>query len=204
MSVARERDLAVSRGDSQALIALLESTPLTERLAREHLVMALEGLASSESAPVLQRIAMDNGEGRHVRVAALEALSKLAHPAALGTGLALLSDAPPRVRRATAKLLGALGGDAAERALIRALQEDDSKDARAEAAEALGRFGSKRAVDALGDKLNQKETLLVRQEAALALHQIDTPEARARLEAELRRARPIAGWRIRRWIETMQ
>ena len=107
------------------------------------------------------------------------------------------------MRQEAAKLVGKLAGEEAEQALIEALHANE-KYVRAAAAEALGVMASAGAVSALAQKVNEKENLHVRQEAALALHCIGTPEAQAQLARELARAGPIARWRIRRWIATMQ
>ena len=161
------RALGSMTGDKQAEQVLIELIEEDDADTAADVVRAL-GLLRSQTAVVkLSKLA---GAGElSVRVAAVEALGRIATPDALrAVESAFQQPDVDRVRAAAALALGATGRAEHVPRLTEALKAAPGLEARAACAEALGRLGGEAAGAALVEALKQ-DSALVREAAVRAL-----------------------------------
>jgi HEAT repeat protein len=149
--------------------------PIVEKLAPENRPLAQKDIdallqAGAESTDHLFLIVRNQRLDPNLRETACWVLARLGGHEAEQVLLDVLSDRSPVLRRAAARSLGELGGDAAAQPLITAMMEDADAEVRTSAAYALGLLGDKQAVAPMITKLSdQAESARVRGTIAEAL-----------------------------------
>lgn len=146
---------------------------LISRPAEPTLFFAKDSLARMGDEviePLAEYLARTSGEAA---VPALELALEMSDPDLTAPTLTLARDPDPRVRAASLRLLGSIGGEESLRQIRDGL-EDPAPIVRAEAAAALGRLRHWPASTRLADMLDDPEWI-VRRAAGLALRDVGSP-----------------------------
>jgi HEAT repeat protein len=150
---------------------------------RRDIVSALGELGSAAAVSFLAELAGNDEERPVLRMAALEALSKIGHHDGLEAVMAALSASDPNVRSQAVAALGPFSGQEVDGAILEAFRDSYYR-TRAGAAKAAGERKLAEAVPYLRYRAERDEVPAVKDEAIRALGAIGNPEATAIL-AEL-------------------
>jgi HEAT repeat protein len=144
---------------------------------RRDIIAAVGETGSSEGIDFLSEIAQNDDERVPLRIAALEALSKIGDAAGLGAVLAGVSSQDPNVRSAAVGALGPFEGPEVTAAILEAFR-DSYYQTRMGAAKAAGTRKLTAAVPYLAYRAERDEVPQVKDEAIRALGAMDTGETR--------------------------
>ncbi|MDR1618196.1 MAG: HEAT repeat domain-containing protein [Treponema sp.] len=148
---------------------------------RREVVGALGAVGSVKAAAFLSEI-VDSNDGRvPLRIAALEALSRIGAPEGLGSILAAVTAQDPNVRSAAVEALGPFSGPETDRAILEAFRDSYYR-TRIAAARAARERKFEEAVPYLKFRAERDEVPAVRDEAIRALGAVATGEAETILE----------------------
>jgi HEAT repeat protein len=148
---------------------------------RREIIIALGETGSKKGVAFLTGIAGNNEERVPLRIAALEALSKIGAPEGLDAVLASLSSEDPNVRSAAVAALGPFSGKAVDDAILESFRDSYYR-TRLAAASAAGTRKLTTAVPYLRYRAERDEVPGVKDEAVRALGAIGSGEAAAVLE----------------------
>jgi HEAT repeat protein len=149
---------------------------------RREIIAALGETGSAKAVPFLAGIAVNNEERIPLRMAALEAISKIADPLGLPAVIEAVSSADPNVRSAAITALGPFSGDEAEKAVLEGFRDSYYR-TRIGAAQAAGKRKLEAAVPYLRYRAENDDVPAVRDEAIRALGAIDSGGSRDILES---------------------
>ena len=140
------------------------------------IVVALGDIKAKEGTALLVSIAENEDEKAPIRMAALEALSKIADPAGLNAIINAVNSKDPNVRSAAVAALGPFTGADADTAIIEAFRDSYYR-TRISAAKAAGERKLESAVPYLRFRAEHDEIPNVRDEAVKAMGLIGGNEA---------------------------
>jgi HEAT repeat protein len=163
---------------------------------RREIVTALGETGSSRGLPFLTGIAGAAEERVTLRIAALDALSKIGDDSALPVIISAVSDEDPNVRAGAIAALGPFEGEEVDRAILEAFRDSYYR-ARLGAAQASRRGKLEAAVPYLKFRAERDDVPQVRDEAIRALGAIETAETYDILRALFEDRRSPAPVRIR-------
>jgi HEAT repeat protein len=143
---------------------------------RRELLTALGETGSKDAVSLLAGIAENNGERGLLRIAALEALSKIGDEAGLPAILIAASSPDPNVRSAAIGALGPFSGQELDDALLEGFRDSYYR-TRMAAAKAAGQRKFAGAIPYLRFRAEQDEVPAVREEAVRALGAIGNADA---------------------------
>jgi HEAT repeat protein len=143
---------------------------------RRDIIVALGETHSPKGIEFLSEIAENNDERVPLRIAAMEALSKIGDPAGLDAVLSGASSQDPNVRAAAVSALGPFEGSEVNAVILEAFRDSFYR-TRIGAAQAAGIRKMKIAVSYLAYRAERDEVPQVKDEAIRALGAIGTKEA---------------------------
>ncbi|MDR2535703.1 MAG: HEAT repeat domain-containing protein [Treponema sp.] len=149
---------------------------------RREMVVAIGETGSKAGISFLSEIARHNEERPVVRMAAIEALSKIGDPAGLDPILEALSAEDPNVRSAAVGSLGPFSGSQVDGAILESFRDSYYR-TRIGAAKAAGERKLAGAVPYLRYRAEYDEVPTVKDEAIKALGAVGTSESKAVLDA---------------------
>jgi HEAT repeat protein len=148
---------------------------------RSALIEAIGTAGSSAGVPMLTEIASNSSERLPLRIAALNALSKIADPEGLDAILGCSEDGDPNVRSAAIAALGPFSGEEVDKAVLDAFRDSYYR-TRIAAAQASAERKFAAAVPYLQYRAERDDTPNVKDEAIKALGAIANSEASEVLE----------------------
>ncbi|MDR2482661.1 MAG: HEAT repeat domain-containing protein [Treponema sp.] len=148
---------------------------------RREIVIAVGETGSREGVPFLTDLCANNDERAVVRMAALEALSKIGDDRGLQPILDSITSSDPNVRSTAVAALGPFNGSEVDRAILEAFRDSYWR-TRISAAQAAKTRKLTAAVPYLAYRAERDETPNVKDEAIRALGAIGTGEARSVLD----------------------
>jgi hypothetical protein len=140
------------------------------------IIAALGASGSPRAAPFLAGIAGDNETRPTLRMAALDAISKIGDPAGLDAALACVSSKDPNIRAAAVTALGPFSGATVDAAILDAFRDSFYK-TRIAAAQASRQRKLADAVPYLKFRAERDEVPTVKEEAIRALGAIASADA---------------------------
>ncbi|MDR0558500.1 MAG: HEAT repeat domain-containing protein [Treponema sp.] len=146
------------------------------------LLNALGETKSRKAVPFLVDIVNDSGQSSSLRIAALEALSKIGDDAGLDAILGALSTSEPTVRTAAVAALGPFSGQRVDEAIMENFRDPVFR-TRAAAAKSAGERKLSAAIPYLKHRAEKDEARIVREESIRALGAIGNGEAVGALDA---------------------
>jgi HEAT repeat protein len=148
---------------------------------RREIIVALGEAGSGKAVPFLAELAVNNEERLPLRIAALEAISKIADPLGLPAVIEAVSSADPNLRSAAIAALGPFSGVEAEKAILEGFRDSYYR-TRIGAAQAAGKRKLEAAVPYLRYRAENDDVPAVKDEAIRALGAIDSGGSRDILE----------------------
>ena len=148
---------------------------------QREIIIALGETGSALGLSFLSDIVNDPDERTVLKMAALEALSKIGNPRGLDAVIAAVSDSDPNVRSSAIAALGPFSNEEADRAILEGFRDSFFR-SRLGAAQAAGRRKLEAAVPFLQFRAENDEVPAVRDEAIRALGAIWNTEAAVILE----------------------
>ena len=149
---------------------------------QREIVVAIGETGSSQGVVFLSNMVKNNDERPVLRMAALDALGKIADPAGLDAVIEAVTADDPNVRSSAIAALGPFSGEAADRAILEGFRDSYYR-TRIGAAQAAGKRGMETAVPYLRFRAENDEVAVVKDEAIKALGAIWNDEARIVLES---------------------
>ncbi|MDR0708245.1 MAG: HEAT repeat domain-containing protein [Treponema sp.] len=146
------------------------------------LLSALGETKSGKAVPFLVDIVHDSGQSSSLRIAALDALSKIGDDAGLDAILGALSASEPTVRTAAVAALGPFSGQRVDEAILGNFRDPVFR-TRAAAAKAAGERKLSAAIPYLKYRAEKDEARIVREASIRALGAIGNGDAMNALEA---------------------
>jgi HEAT repeat protein len=143
---------------------------------RREIVVALGDTGSKEAVSFLSTLARNTGERATLRMAALEALSKVSNDDGLDAVIEAVSSSDPNIRSSAVAALGPFFGEAVDNAILDAFRDSYFR-TRIGAATAAGQRRLESAVPYLRYRAENDEVPQVRDEAIKALGAINNAEA---------------------------
>jgi HEAT repeat protein len=143
---------------------------------RREIVVALGETGSKEAVSFLSTLARNTGERAPLRMAALEALSKVSNNEGLDAVIEAVSSTDPNIRSSAVAALGPFSGEAVDNAILDAFRDSFFR-TRIGAATAAGQRRLESAVPYLRYRAENDEVPQVRDEAIKALGAINNAEA---------------------------
>jgi HEAT repeat protein len=152
---------------------------------RREIIVSLGETGSERAVSFLSEIAVNNEERIPLRMAALEAIAKIADPRGLPAVIEAVSSADPNVRSAAISALGPFSGDEAEKAILEGFRDSYYR-TRIGAAQAAGKRKLEAAVPYLRYRAENDDVPAVKDEAIRALGVMDSGASRDILESLFR------------------
>jgi HEAT repeat protein len=149
---------------------------------RREIIVALGETGSEQAVPFLAELAANSEERAPLRIAALEAISKIADPGGLPAVIEAVSSADPNIRSAAITALGPFSGDEADKAILEGFRDSYYR-TRLGAAQAAGKRRLEEAVPYLRYRAENDDVPAVKDEAIRALGAIDSGGSRDILES---------------------
>ena len=143
---------------------------------RREIVIALGETGSKEAVSFLSTLAKNSGERAALRMAALEALSKVSNDDGLDAVIEAVSSSDPNIRSSAVAALGPFSGELVDNAILDAFRDSYFR-TRIGAATAAGQRRLESAVPYLRYRAENDEVPQVRDEAIKALGAINNAEA---------------------------
>ncbi|MDR0475389.1 MAG: HEAT repeat domain-containing protein [Treponema sp.] len=157
-----------------------EKNPNNEN--QREIITALGETRSSNSVPFLSDIIKNNDERAVLRMAALEAMSKIGDKDGLDAIIMAASSSDPNVRSSAIAALGPFPGEAAEKAILDGFRDSYYR-TRMGAAQAAGKRKMEAAVPYLVYRAENDDVPAAKDEAIKALGEISSSEAVKALES---------------------
>ena len=145
---------------------------------RREIVSALGELGAPAAVPFLAELALNDEERPVLRMAALEALSKIGRNNGLNAVMGALAASDPNVRASAVAALGPFSGQEVDGAILEAFRDSYYR-TRAGTAKAAGERKLSAAIPYLRYRAERDEVPAVKDEAVRALGAINSPEAAA-------------------------
>jgi HEAT repeat protein len=149
---------------------------------RREIIAALGETGSGKAVPFLSETAADGEERLPLRIAALEALSKIADPQGLPAIIEAVSSSDPNLRSSAIAALGPFSGDEVDKAVLEGFRDSYYR-TRIGAAQAAGKRKLEAALPYLRYRAENDDVPAVKDEAIRALGAIDSGESRDILES---------------------
>jgi HEAT repeat protein len=149
---------------------------------RREIIAALGETGSGKAVPFLSEIAANSEERVPLRIAALEAISKIADPRGLPAVIEAVSSADPNIRSSAITALGPFSGDEAEKAILEGFRDSYYR-TRIGSAQAAGKRKLEAAVPYLRYRAENDDVPAVKDEAIRALGAMDSGGSRDILES---------------------
>jgi HEAT repeat protein len=149
---------------------------------RREIITALGETGSAEGVAFLAELAKDKEERAVLRMAALDAISKIGDNGGLKALIDAVSSTDPNVRSAAVAALGPFSGEAVDNAILEGFRDSYYR-TRMGAAQAAGKRRLESAVPYLQYRAEKDDVPTVKDEAIKALGAINTAEAMAILDS---------------------
>jgi len=149
---------------------------------RREIIVALGETGSKEAVSFLSDLIKDNDERAPLRMAALDAVSKIGDSEGLDAVIGAVSSSDPNVRSSAVSALAPFSGEAVDSAILEAFRDSFWR-TRVGAASAAGKRRLEAAVPYLRFRAENDEVPAVRDEAIKALGAINNAEANTILDS---------------------
>jgi HEAT repeat protein len=149
---------------------------------RREIIAALGETGSGKAVPFLAGVSANGEERVPLRIAALEAISKIADPQGLPAVIEAVSSTDPNLRSSAISALGPFSGDEVDKAILEGFRDSYYR-TRIGAAQAAGRRKLEAAVPYLRYRAENDDVPAVKDEAIRALGAMDSGGSRDILES---------------------
>ncbi|MDR1863786.1 MAG: HEAT repeat domain-containing protein [Treponema sp.] len=149
---------------------------------RREIIGALGETGSGKAVPFLSQKATNSEERVPLRMAALEAIAKIADPRGLPAVIEAVSSEDPNLRSSAISALGPFSGEAVDKAILEGFRDSYYR-TRIGASQAAGRRKLEAAIPYLRYRAERDDVPAVKDEAIRALGSIDSGESRDIIES---------------------